>query len=194
MVYGDNPLRLPLEDVLEDNVTDILKVTPAHLKILEQHDDKGSCRLKQLIVGGEELKQSLALDIDKKYRGKIEIWNEYGPTEATIGCMIYRFDPVRDLAPGVPIGLPIDNVQIYILDNSLKPVPIKVAGEIFISGDALARGYLNNPELTAENFLFNQKLLQGVQGDGFLEKSPPGCRRPVYSKVTGKENFLNKNS
>ena len=74
-------------------------------------------------------------------------------------------------------GKPIANSSAYILDPYHNPVPIGVTGELAVGGDGAALGYLNNPELTAEKFVPYQKLLRGVQGGGFLEKSPPGRRR-----------------
>jgi acyl carrier protein len=85
----------------------------------------------------------------------VEIFNEYGPTEATVGCMIYKFDAAADRRSFVPIGTPAANVQIYILDESLTAVAENVPGELYISGDGLAQGYLNKPDLTAERFIPN---------------------------------------
>lgn len=66
--------------------------------------------------------------------------------------MIHRYDPDLDRRASVPIGTPADNVQIYLLNNNLQPVPIGVKGEIYISGDGVAKGYLNRPDLTAQRF------------------------------------------
>jgi non-ribosomal peptide synthetase component F len=69
------------------------------------------------------------------FHENIEIYNEYGPTEATVGCMIYRFNQINDRnRMSFPIGIPADNVQIYILDRELRPVPPGITGEIYISG------------------------------------------------------------
>jgi len=84
----------------------------------------------------------------------VAIYNEYGPTEATVGCMIHRFDPAEK-ALSVPIGVPAANTQVYVLDSHQNPVPIGVIGEMYIGGDGLARGYLNRPELTSERFVPN---------------------------------------
>lgn len=69
--------------------------------------------------------------------------------------MIYSFDPQNDRRESVPIGTAADNMNIYVLDKSMKPVPIGVPGEMYISGDGIARGYLNRPELTSERFMRN---------------------------------------
>jgi amino acid adenylation domain-containing protein/non-ribosomal peptide synthase protein (TIGR01720 family) len=146
-----------MDVITEDNV-DIIKATPSHLKLLQTGKGRENTRLKRLIAGGEQLETRLARDLTHRFQGDIEIFNEYGPTEATVGCMIYKFNPAKDKKNQVPIGVPISNVNIYILDNDLKPVPINVAGEIYISGDALARGYLNDPGLTHESFVANPYL------------------------------------
>jgi non-ribosomal peptide synthetase component F len=78
--------------------------------------------------------------------------NLYGPTEAAIDVTYFECDGAKD-SPRVPIGRPIWNTQIYILDTHRQPVPLGVAGEIYIGGDAVARGYLSREELTAERFV-----------------------------------------
>jgi len=86
---------------------------------------------------------------------RIRWCNAYGPTETTITATLYepeRFDEAR-VCRSVPIGSPIANVRVYLLDSSLTPVPIGVAGELCLAGEGLARGYLNQPALTAEKFI-----------------------------------------
>jgi amino acid adenylation domain-containing protein len=89
---------------------------------------------------------------DQLLEGGAALWNLYGPTETTIWSTIAEVQPGED---SVPIGRPIANTEIYILDSHLQPVPIGVHGELFIGGDGLARGYLNRAELTAERFVHN---------------------------------------
>jgi acyl-CoA synthetase (AMP-forming)/AMP-acid ligase II len=79
--------------------------------------------------------------------------NAYGPTECTTFTTTYQIESVTDDAKSVPIGSPISNVQVYILDDHLRPVPIGAAGEIYIGGEGVALGYLNRPELTAGRFI-----------------------------------------
>src|SRR5262249_29366834 len=135
-----------------DNLVDVLKLTPSHLALIKDFDNRNS-RIKRLIVGGESLSTELATQVHESFGGQVEILNEYGPTEATVGCMIYGFDPARDQRQAVPIGGPAANVQIHVLDKYLNPTPESVIGELYISGEGLAEGYLNRPDLTAERFL-----------------------------------------
>lgn len=138
--------------VFQEDRVDIVKLTPAHLALLGEME-RVPQRLRKMIVGGEEFKTYLARRVHERFNGNIELYNEYGPTEATVGCMVHRYDPVKDLLPAVPIGTPIDNAEIYVLDRYRQPVPAGVTGEIYIGGIGLARGYLNRPDLTAERFL-----------------------------------------
>ena len=139
---------------VEANKTGIMKLTPSHLELISDKE-LSSSQLKKLIVGGEDFRVDLAKKIYNAFGGNIEIYNEYGPTEATVGCMIYRFDPETDTTGSVPIGKPADNAQIYLLDEALNPVPLGVEGKMYIAGAGLARGYLNRPELTGERFIEN---------------------------------------
>jgi amino acid adenylation domain-containing protein/non-ribosomal peptide synthase protein (TIGR01720 family) len=141
-----------LRRVVSDPRTEAVKLTPTHLKLLR--DYTGPVRARCFIVGGENLETETALRLATT-KPDVEIYNEYGPTEATVGCMIHRFDPLRDIGHSVPIGVPADNCQIYILDANGHPVPWGCAGEICISGDCLARGYLGDETLTQELFVPN---------------------------------------
>ena len=130
----------------------MLKLTPSHLTLIKDRDNRGS-RVKRLIVGGEALTTELARQIHESFGGQVELYNEYGPTEATVGCMLYRYQPEVDRRAFVPIGRPAANVQIYVLDERGQLVPENVVGELCIAGDGLAEGYLNRESLTAEKFV-----------------------------------------
>lgn len=138
--------------VIEDGAVDIVKLTPPHLAMIKDMD-LGATRIRKLILGGEDLKTELARDVTKKFGRSVEIYNEYGPTEATVGCMIHCYDTERDCGRSVPIGVPAANVGVYVLDEYLNPVPTGVTGEMYLAGDGLARGYLNRPELNEQKFI-----------------------------------------
>ncbi len=152
VAYREKGGQPPLLEVLEDRQTDVVKLTPSHLALIAEQDHRGA-RVRRLVVGGEALTSELANRIHESFGGEVEIWNEYGPTEATVGCMLHRFDPIKDRRSEVGIGRPSANTRIYLLDDSLRPVPINVTGELYIGGEALARGYLNRGGRSAECFL-----------------------------------------
>ena len=152
VVYRDEGTVPAILRVMRDQAVDVVKLTPAHLAMIQDADFVGA-RIRRLIVGGEDLKTDLCRRIYDAFEGAVEIFNEYGPTEATVGCMIHRFDPVMDRGGSVPIGRPADNTHLYVLDCWERPAPIGVVGELHIAGKGVARGYLNQPERTAERFL-----------------------------------------
>ncbi len=157
VIYNEDRNELPIEKIITDNKVDIIKLTPSHLKILCESNSlklASNSKIRRLIVGGEQLESRLAKDVYNEFHGSIEIYNEYGPTEATVGCMIHKFDP-EDPRLYVPIGIPTGNTKVYILDKFLKPVPLGVHGELYVSGDGIARGYLFNEEVTKQKFIPN---------------------------------------
>ncbi len=123
-----------------------MQATPSNWKVLLDAGWRGSRNFK-ILCGGEALSRQLA---DQLLEGGTSLWNLYGPTETTIWSTITEVQPGED---SVPIGRPIANTEIYILDAYLQPVPIGVHGELYIGGDGLTWGYLNRPELTAERFV-----------------------------------------
>jgi len=154
---GATAHHLLIEEVIAADRAAVVKLTPAHLRIIRDSDllkAKQPAILTTLIVGGEQLDSKLARDIYDMFGGKVTIYNEYGPTEATVGCMIYRYDPADDLL-SVPVGRPIHNTKIYLLDSLLRPVPEGVQGELYIGGKGLAEGYLQRESLTQQKFISN---------------------------------------
>ncbi|MWC28636.1 non-ribosomal peptide synthetase [Paenibacillus sp. MMS18-CY102] len=151
-IYRDDEEEYVLERIMKDNQATVVKLTPSHLSLLQDRDNRGSS-IRQFIVGGEDLRTDLAKRIYDSFGGRIEICNEYGPTETVVGCMIHRYDPDGDGRASVPIGVPAANVGIHLLDRDGNPVPEDVLGEIYITGDGLARGYRNLPLVTEERFV-----------------------------------------
>jgi amino acid adenylation domain-containing protein/non-ribosomal peptide synthase protein (TIGR01720 family) len=131
-----------------------VKLTPAHLEVLE-HGLPAEARAGlagALVLGGEALPaQSLAAW--RACAPSLRLINEYGPTEAVVGCCVYEVPPGRLPEGQIPIGRPIPGTRLYVLDERLAPFPAGVAGELYIGGDGLARGYLDRPALTAERFV-----------------------------------------
>ncbi|MEZ5039502.1 MAG: amino acid adenylation domain-containing protein [Saprospiraceae bacterium] len=140
--------------VLEADQVDIIKLTPSHLALLKDRQFPTS-RIKTMIVGGEDFKSELALAIQRSFGGQLHIYNEYGPTEATVGCIIHLFTPHKDLQISVPIGKPAPDIQVYLLDPVGNPVPQGVVGELFVAGKGLALGYWNQAQFTQERFVDN---------------------------------------
>src|SRR6185369_8317320 len=154
LIYREQDAEASLSALLNDNRSGVVKLTPSHLTLLKQRDNRGSS-IKRLIVGGEALTTELSLQVHDSFGGEIEIYNEYGPTEATVGCMIYQYNAELDRRAFVPIGRPAANVSLYVLDGNLQAVAENIPGDLYIAGDGLADGYLNRDELTAEKFIDN---------------------------------------
>ncbi|MGE7184228.1 amino acid adenylation domain-containing protein [Peribacillus sp. NPDC006672] len=160
---GDTEERLSA--ALKDNRVTFLKLTPSHLKMLETYADGVDVpNLETLIVGGEELTTDTAWKTQKLLGESVKIHNEYGPTETTVGCCDYVYSKEKDKGLSVGIGHPIANMQLYIL-NEMELCGVGIPGELCIAGDGVAKGYLNQPELTAERFIDNP------YGEGKLYRS-----------------------
>jgi amino acid adenylation domain-containing protein len=130
-----------------------LKLTPSHLSLLaEQVDSQSAACVNFLILGGEALSKETAAQW-QRLAPATRLVNEYGPTETVVGCCVYFMQEESANTASVPIGRPVANTQIYVLDSYLQPVPIDVSGELFIGGTGPARGYMNRSDLTAEKFI-----------------------------------------
>ncbi len=154
VIFRGGPKGAQLEEIVADGQVGLCKLTPSHLTLIKDRDNRQSS-VKRFILGGEALGTQLARQVAESFGGDVEIFNEYGPTEATVGCMIYKYDALNGTGENVPIGRPAANVNLYVLDRWLQPVATNVSGELFISGPGLAQGYLARPSLTAERFIPN---------------------------------------
>ena len=134
---------------------DVLKIVPSHLAALQNgRNPERVMPISLLILGGEASR----LDWIERLRTlapNCEIYNHYGPTETTVGVLTYRVEPQlpRTQSGTLPLGRPLPNSRIYILDREGQPVPIGDQGELCIGGCGVARGYLNRHDLTAEKFV-----------------------------------------
>lgn len=145
-----------LSDLLNNSQATVMQATPATWRILLSVGWQGSKHLK-ILCGGEALSRQLANQLLPQCHG---LWNLYGPTETTIWSTVEQVEWGEDI---VPIGRPIGNTYIYILDSNLQPTPIGVPGELYIGGAGVARGYWQRPELTTQRFIINPFLFQPDQ-------------------------------
>ena len=119
--------------------------------ILEEAPAEDLQNLRTVIAAGEPCPRDLPTALQTRLPAAV-LFNEYGPTEATVWCTVHRCDAGQGEA-AIPIGRPIANARAYLLDPSGQPVPVGVPGELFIGGEGVARGYLGRPALTAETFV-----------------------------------------
>ena len=173
VVFSDSDIDT-IRRVVKDKTLDVIKMTPTHMNMLTENDIR-ECHATKFILGGEALKVIPSENVHKWSEGRIGIYNEYGPTEATVGCMIYKYDPDKDKKECVPIGKAIKNTGIFVLDKNMRPVPFNIPGEIYIGGRGLARGYRNLREQTESRFVGNPfKSGTRLYKTGDLAKVLPG--------------------
>lgn len=137
-----------LSRLITESGARVIQTTPTKMRsfLFDKNDRSYLSVLRTIILGGEELSAELCREL-KKYT-RAEIYNIYGPAETTVWSALTPADE-----NDITIGKPVANTRIYILNNELKLLPVGITGEIFISGDGVGKGYINNPELTAEKFL-----------------------------------------
>lgn len=149
-IYNNTMEENVFKKIIEENKATILKITPSHIALIQDAIMKDS-KLHTFIVGGENLKTIVCEQLFTQFNNKVNIYNEYGPTETTIGCMIYLYD--NNKSESIPIGKPIANTTIYILDQDMKPVPNNTLGEIYIGGDSVSKGYHRSSKEPHKRFL-----------------------------------------
>jgi amino acid adenylation domain-containing protein len=146
-----------MSSYFREHSIDCVKIVPRHLASLRSFTNgEQVLPRKMLVLGGEASQRSWVEQIQALDPG-LTVINHYGPTETTVGVLTYRADRRRmaDHLPTVPLGYPLPNAQVYLLDGDAQPVPSGVPGEIHIGGAGLARGYFRRPDLTAEKFIPN---------------------------------------
>ena len=138
---------------LAEQRIDHLKAVPSHLAALAAGTSlKEVLPTGSLLLGGEAASPAWLGEL-LDAAGELPVFNHYGPTETTIGVATGRLLPGAAAAGVVPVGTPIANTRLYVLDERLAPVPVGVPGELYVAGAGLARGYLDRPALTAERFV-----------------------------------------
>jgi amino acid adenylation domain-containing protein/non-ribosomal peptide synthase protein (TIGR01720 family) len=163
LMVGGQVVLIPESDDIEALASAIreragfsfIKITPSHLELLNEQlpAEELAGRTHTLVVAADLL-QAESIARWQVHAPETALWNEYGPTETVVGCSAH---PILAAQPpgGVSIGRPIANIQFYILDTHMQPVPVGVPGELYIGGAGVARGYLNRPDLTAQVFIPN---------------------------------------
>jgi len=159
---------------MSEQRVDVLKIVPSHLSALLASSTDGSQVLprRYLILGGEALTWELVRRVRASMgRQQCRLINHYGPTETTVGVLTNHLDEmdeqkVAGQTATVPVGRPISNTQAYILDERLEPVSVGVPGELFIGGEGVAAGYLNQAEQTRERFINDPFSAEGGPGTG----------------------------
>ncbi|WP_437528299.1 amino acid adenylation domain-containing protein [Sorangium sp. So ce726] len=134
---------------------DVLKIVPSHLSaLLDTGEGSAVLPRRLLVLGGEALPLALVERIAAVSSG-CAVANHYGPTETTVGALVLPLRALRDRrgCASVPIGRPLANAEAYVLDERLEPAPVGTVGELYLGGAGLSRGYLGQPDLTAERFV-----------------------------------------
>jgi amino acid adenylation domain-containing protein/FkbM family methyltransferase len=187
VIISRNMARDPQQNlqILKEQQVTVLNQTPSafyQLAWQELESPGKNLRLRYVIFGGEALAPARLKPWKEKYP-RTKLINMFGITETTVHVTYKEIDQNEIESNISNIGGPLPTLNVYIMDRNQKLQPIGAAGELFVGGAGVCRGYLNQPGLTAEKFghdfwdCQDQKLLRGVQGGGFLEKSSPGRRR-----------------
>jgi len=135
---------------------DCLKIVPSHLQsLLAWPEPRQVLPRRRLVLGGEASRRETVERV-RELAPECEVFNHYGPTETTVGVVTHHATGGHggdNFAPMVPLGRPLPNTEVYLLDNMLRPVALGALGELYVGGAQVARNYLNRPDLTAERFV-----------------------------------------
>jgi len=159
-IYSEiDGLDLAVQEVVENQNINCFKSTPSHLKLIEGRDP--SSNIKSIIVGGENFTRDLAEKTFTTFKRGVEIYNEYGPTEATIGCIVHQYDETKDKHHlNIPIGKPIKNSFAFVANSKGIPVPNGVVGELLLGGVGLAKKYISDEVLSSKKFISGNSIIQ----------------------------------
>jgi len=148
----EEPNHRSLAAMLTEHGVNSIKLTPSHLDLISQLG-LTTTDVRVAVVGGEGLPVRVAEAARTAFGSQCRVINEYGPTEFTVGCVVHTYDPDLDTDSAVPIGLPVDNTTVHLLDDLRVPVAAGEVGEIHLSGPQLARGYRGRPDLDRDLFV-----------------------------------------
>ena len=162
LIGGYTMLLLPQDDVLtrlrhllerRENLTFISSV-PSHLEALRHllNPARLTHQVQTIVSAGEAL-QASTLAFWRAHAPTTRLYNEYGPTETTVACCAYEVTPTSPQSGPLPIGQPVWNVRMYVLDEQMRPVSAGLVGDLYVGGNGVARGYLNQPAMTAQRFV-----------------------------------------
>ena len=151
VVFSDDAVTA-LGRIAADRSLTVLKATPSQLEILNRFATE-PLGLEVVIVGGEAFRRPVAEALAERCAGDVRIFNEYGPTEAVVGCMIHEWNPADDHGPDVPIGRAAPGAEVYVLDARQRRTPVGAWGELYVRRPGMAQGYLNLPDASAERFV-----------------------------------------
>ncbi|MBN1050268.1 non-ribosomal peptide synthetase [Clostridium botulinum] len=169
-----------LSQLIESNSVDIIQSTPSRMNVLMENDDFNKIfhSIRMILLGGEQLTITLLQRLNKY--NNLSIFNMYGPTETTVWSTMKKIDGQDK----VTIGFPIQNTKIFMVNEGNKLQPIGVPGELCISGDGVARGYLNNSNLTSEKFVSNPfEINKRMYKTGDLAKWLPNGEIEILGRI-----------
>ncbi len=140
-------------EYFDTRAVDVLKIVPSHLAALQAAAGPGRVLPRRaLVMGGEAAEPAWLAGLKASAPG-LAFLNHYGPTETTVGVLTQKLDAWMDGSQAAPLGRPLGNVRVFVVDRELRPQPLGVPGELLIAGDGGARGYLGQPGQTAERFV-----------------------------------------
>ena len=151
VVFDQEPITALREIAVDDRIT-FLKATPSQLELFVRLASD-TRPLRTVVVGGEAFRRPVAKRMAEVYTSGVRIFNEYGPTEAVVGCMIHEWSADIDLGADVPIGHACPGAELRILDSDRHPAPTGSWGELYVRRPGMAQRYLHRPELSEERFV-----------------------------------------
>jgi amino acid adenylation domain-containing protein len=185
----DEPNHRSLAAMLTEHGVNSIKLTPSHLDLISQLGLTAQ-GIRVAVVGGEGLPVRVAEAARAMFGPQCRIINEYGPTEFTVGCVAHTYDPATDTEAAVPIGRPVDNTTVYLLDELRAATEPGETGELYLAGPQLARGYRGRPDLDRDLFVTLADGTRAYRTGDLVRLSPSGeldylRRRDDQIKVLG---------